>query len=175
MGLPSGFIAVGDAQAKITLKRMQQKVRQAVLDREFVWWVREQVQKYRPDSVTDRDWVGVAYGIRDFLSAHIKFCKDPVGVENLTPPIEHMRIFKMNGDRPVLGDCDDAASLGAAMGMAVGIPAEFVIRAFWKPDNPYQHVLTYLRPRAGIAIDLDTTRDAQKLPPRPTREFRMGV
>lgn len=169
-----GFLIESDAQAKLTLSRMRQKVRQSVLDREFIWWVRGELNKIAPDAIRTRNWAGVARAVREFVAAHIVYCPDPVGVENLTAPVEHMQLFK-NGARTLLGDCDDAASLSAAMGEALGIGAEFVARAFYKPDNPYQHVVTYLHPKGSSGIDMDTTRDAQKLPPRATREFRMRV
>ncbi|MGI8481227.1 MAG: transglutaminase domain-containing protein [Chthoniobacterales bacterium] len=169
-----GFLIASDAQAKMTLNRMRQKVRQAVLDHDFVWWARKELHKLAPDAFASRNWSQVARAVRQYVGAHIRFTPDPVGDENLTPPLEHMRMFQ-NGATILLGDCDDAATLSAAMAEAVGIPAEFVLRAFYKPDNPYQHVLTVLHPKGGGAMVSDTTRDAQRLPPVATREFRMRV
>lgn len=172
--IPSGFSIRGDDAAKLTLKKMQTLVRQAIAQRDFVWWVRTELGKIAPESVNNRDWRQLARAVREFVGSRIIFLPDPVGEENLTPPLEHMEKFQ-KGARFLYGDCDDAATLGAAMGMAVGIPAEFTIKAFWTPDSPFQHVVTYLRPKGSSAIDIDTTRAAQKIPPHSTREFTMRV
>jgi hypothetical protein len=49
----------------------------------------------------------------------------------------------------VLGDCDDASSLSAAIAGAVGIRSAIEARAFWAPYAPYQHVVTTLFPATG--------------------------
>ena len=169
----AGFWIPSDDQAKMTLRRMAHYVNESLVDHDFVWWTREQIQRLRPISVQSRDQVGIARGIREFVAAHLTFVPDPVGVEDITPPEKHMRLIQEH--ETILGDCDDAATLSAAMGKALGIPASFRILAFYKPDNPYQHVITYLHPRGGGAIDMDTTRPAQKLPPVATRSFEVKV
>ena len=169
----AGFWIPSDDQAKLTLKRMAHYVNQSLADHDFVWWVREQIERMVPTSVADRYQPGIARGIREYVSARIQFVQDPVGVENITPPEKHMRLIQEK--RVILGDCDDAATLSAAMGKALGIPASFKILAFRTPDAPYQHVITYLHPRGGSAIDMDTTRAAQNLPPVSTRSFEVKV
>lgn len=171
--LRKGFYIESDSQAKSTLRLMQHLVNGAIQDHEFVWWVRGEINFIAPLTIEDRNWVGVARAIRSYVAAHIRFCPDPDGIENITPPREHMKLLKLH--RVLLGDCDDAATLSAAMGKSLGIPAEFRIFAFYKPDNPYQHVVTYLHPRGGSVIDMDTTAPAQKLPPKATRSFSMRV
>jgi transglutaminase-like putative cysteine protease len=171
--LRQGMWIQSDAQARVTLSLMQHLVNKAIQDHNFVWWAREQIDNIAPLSIMSRDYVRVARAIRDYVSAHIRFMPDPVGVENITPPLEHMALLQKN--RVLLGDCDDAATLSASMGKAVGIPAEFRILAFYKKDNPYQHVITYLHPRGGLVIDMDTTRPSQNLPPVATRSFSIQV
>jgi transglutaminase-like putative cysteine protease len=163
----------GDAQAKQTLRQMQHLVNGAIQDHEFVWWVRGEINAIAPVTIESRDYAGVARAIRSYVAAHIRFSPDPDGIENITPPLEHMKYLRKY--RVLLGDCDDAATLSASMGKALGIPAEFRILAFWRPDSPYQHVVTYLHPRGGQVIDMDTTRESQKLPPVPTRQFAIRV
>lgn len=169
----AGFNIQSDAQAKLTLKRMQHNVNGAIQDHEFVNWVRGEIYRYSPNAVEERNYPAVARAIRAYVADHIKFVPDPVGIENITPPQEHMRLLQKV--RIVLGDCDDAATLSAAMGKSLGIGASFKILAFRKPDAPYQHVITYLHPRGGMVIDMDTTRPAQNLPPTTTRQFEMKV
>ena len=152
---------------------MQHDVNGAIQDHEFVDWVRAEIYKYAPSAIDNRDYSGVARGVRAYVAEHIKFCPDPVGIENITPPQAHMKLLRKV--HTVLGDCDDAATLSAAMGKSLGIPASFKILAFRKPNAPYQHVITYLHPRGGLVIDMDTTRPAQNLPPVATRQFEMKV
>lgn len=168
-----GFWIPSDDQAKLTLQRMRSLVKEAIADHTFVWWTRDQIEQLVPVSIMNRDMAGIARGIRDYVASHVQFAPDPVGVENLTPPRQHMEILKRKSY--VLGDCDDAATLSAAMGESVGIPASFKILAFYGPKNPYQHVITYLHPRGSGVIDMDTTRPAQMLPPTATRSFEMDV
>ena len=171
--LRQGMWIQSDAQARVTLSLMKTYVNEAIRDHEFVWWVRERIDNIAPVTIMNRDWAGVARAVRDYVAAHIRFCPDPSGVENITAPLDHMKFLRSH--RVLLGDCDDAATLSAAMGKALGIPAEFRILAFYKPDNPYQHVVTYLHPRGGLVIDMDTTRPQQNLPPVPTRSFSIRV
>jgi transglutaminase-like putative cysteine protease len=171
--LRQGMWIPSDAQARVTLSLMQHRVNAAIQDHEFVWWTRNEINNIASLAIISRDYVRVARAIRDYLSAHIRFMPDPFGVENITPPLEHMKLLQKH--RVLLGDCDDAATLSAAMGKAVGIPAEFRILAFYKPNNPYQHVITYLHPKGGLVIDMDTTRPQQNLPPVATRSFSIRV
>lgn len=168
-----GFWVQSDAQAKVTLSLMRRYVNEAIANHDFVWWTRDEINKISSEAIMNRNWTGVARAIRDYTAAHIRFVPDPEGVENITYPMDHMKFLRSH--RVLLGDCDDAATLSAAMGKAVGIPAEFRILAFYKPDNPYQHVITYLHPRGGSVIDMDTTRFAQSLPPIATRSFSIRV
>lgn len=157
------WLATGDAGSRETLATMARAVREAIVDISFVWWARSIVQDCPP-----RNETCCAYSIREYVSGAIRFVRDPVGVENITPPLEHMRKLRGAFGAYVLGDCDDAATLSAALGMAVGLPARFVAIAFPMPgdapgmkytaDNaPYQHVYTELL-AGGAWREMDTTR-----------------
>lgn len=168
----TGFILRSDAQAKLTLSRMRELVRAAIQNDSFVTWARAEMMRYSGSAIERRDWQAVARGVRDYVARSIRFAPDPVGIESLTSPLVHQKLLSAPGRiSPLIGDCDDAATLAAALGMAVGIPATFTVRAFFKPDNPFQHVLTTLTPRNGSPVECDTTRDAQRLPPIATREL----
>lgn len=170
-----GFVLFSDATTFRTLGRMRHLVRRALHDRAFVWWVRDVMATAAPAAIAARNFGALARAIRDYVGAHIRFVPDPRGVENLTPPSEHARLLKETPAAVLLGDCDDAATLSAAMGMALGMDATFSVRAFRRPDNPYQHVVTTLLPRGAPAVECDTTASAQKLPPVPTREKTVRV
>lgn len=157
------WIATGDAGAHETLGVMRDAVHNAVNDPTFVWWARSIVE-----DCPQRNETCCAYAVREFVSGAIHFQRDPVGVENITPPLVHMQKLRGRFGAYVLGDCDDAATLSAALGMAVGLPARFVALAFPMPgdppgmrygqDNaPYQHVFTELL-AGGAWREMDTTR-----------------
>jgi hypothetical protein len=158
-----GWRILGTPGAKSTLSKMSRGVHYAIHKPEFVWWARSVVQ-----TCSARNVMCQARMIRAYVARVIQFTRDPVGAENITPPLEHMDRIKealANGPGYVLGDCDDAASLSAALGMAVGIPASFRILAF---GGPWQHVYTILHVPQGGDVEMDTTRAAQSLPPVAT-------
>lgn len=98
-----------------------------------------------------------ALAIREFLQEYVSFVPDPVGHELLRAPgylLERIRDVGYAN-----GDCDDVAILGASLGMAVGLPARFVLLGF-DPNLPFSHVYTELQTSGGWA-DLDTTAPEQ--------------
>ena len=98
--------------------------------------------------------------IRAFLAAHVRFQLDPLGVELIRTPSYLLRQIEDTGRAE--GDCDDVAVLGAALGMAAGIPARYVLVGL-TPGDPFEHVYAELLTAWG-PVDLDTTRPAQ-MPP----------
>lgn len=98
--------------------------------------------------------------IRRYLEANVRFQFDPPGVELIRTPELLLRQIHCRGES--FGDCDDVAVLGAALGLAVGLPATYVLIAFHDTD-PFEHVYTELETPAG-AVELDTTRP-EHLPP----------
>jgi transglutaminase-like putative cysteine protease len=107
--------------------------------------------------------------IRAYLARNVRFVHDPPGVELIRTPRYMLRRIAEQGE--AVGDCDDVAVLGAALGMAAGLRARYVLIGL-TPDDPYEHVYTELVTRDGCVIELDTTRPAQ-MPPG-VRIHRMG-
>lgn len=101
-----------------------------------------------------------AIDVRRFLERHTRFAFDPEGVELIRSPVYMLRAIEIDG--VAAGDCDDVAVLGAALGLAAGLPARFVLLGFTQ-FGPFEHVYTELITDGG-AVELDTTRPAQ-LPP----------
>src|SRR5690242_19255940 len=58
--------------------------------------------------------------LRDWLAAHVRFLDDPVGIELVRTPLEQLRRIKLDG--VMRGDCDDVATLSAALAKALGFP-----------------------------------------------------
>ncbi len=99
----------------------------------------------------------VALAIRGFLATYFIFVPDPVGQELLRTPTYLLE--QINGVGHASGDCDDVAILGASLGMAVGLPARFVVLGF-DPHAPFSHVFTELYTSQGWQ-ELDTTAPEQ--------------
>lgn len=105
-----------------------------------------------------------ADAIRDYLSMHTEFLRDPDNVEMLHGPVWQLQQIRQRGVVQV--DCDDVAMLSAALGKAVGLRARFVVIAFDQPGAPFRHVFTELGQRSANMkwVDMDVTRPAQGLP-----------
>lgn len=101
-----------------------------------------------------------ATGIRAFLGRHTRFLADPPGVEFIRNPLYMLRRIRRRGYAE--GDCDDIATLGAALGLATMLPARFRLLSFG-PSEPWEHVYTELWDGRGW-LELDTTRPAQYPP-----------
>lgn len=111
-------------------------------------------------SIAPRDYVRMARAIRYWMQRAFRFIPDPRGVELVRTPEYMLERYLVKGI--ITGDCDDAATLGAALGMAVGIPAKFVAIGF-RTNGPLAHVFAVLLPRAGgvVPVELDVTKPAQ--------------
>lgn len=148
----TGHIAAGYVGSMQTLARMRSMVRQSLTMPDVV-----QTAAHAVTLAPERDQVQQALAIRAFLQRAFRFVPDPKGVELLRTPLFQVREIRRNGAS--IGDCDDAAILGAALGLAVGIPAMFRVIAF-KPGAAFSHVYTILTPKGRPAIDLDVTKPA---------------
>jgi len=96
--------------------------------------------------------------LRSWLRSRIRFVPDPDVTELLHDPVLLAQWIERDGSTGV--DCDDVATLGAALGKAIGIPARFVVVGFYFPDAPYGHIWTELFDGERWR-ELDTTRQAQ--------------
>lgn len=100
--------------------------------------------------------------IRSFLTRRVNFIDDPQTAELVQDPAWLLLDIEREG--VTYGDCDDVATLGAALGQAIGIPARFVLAAFGESDAPFSHVWAELYDGESWR-ELDTTRPAQDLGP----------
>ncbi len=96
--------------------------------------------------------------VREWLARYVGFLRDPIGHELLHTPELLVAAIQQHGAVDV--DCDDVAMLGAALGMAIGLRARFVMIG---RDGGYEHIWSELcGPNAGDAWeDLDITRPYQ--------------
>lgn len=112
--------------------------------------------------------------IRDFLGRHVLFTPDPVELELVQAP--RLQIENITATGRAFGDCDDIATLGAALGLSAGFPARYVVLAF-EPSGPWEHVYTELLASDGTWAELDTSREMQRIPPtfQPARVATFDV
>jgi transglutaminase-like putative cysteine protease len=143
-------IPYGYAGSMMTLARMRSIVRKS-LTQPVVVEAAHRIISFLPPRQQTRQ----AFAIRDVLARSFQFIADPKGVELLRTPVYQIEQIKEHG--VTTGDCDDAAILGAALGMAVGIAARFRVIAF-RPGADFAHVYAILTPNDGPAIDLDVTK-----------------
>lgn len=91
------------------------------------------------------------------LVSRVRFQWDPPGVELIRTPTLLARTIERTGS--ARGDCDDVAVLAAALGLARGIGARYVLVGL-TDHEPFEHVYTELVTPGGI-VELDTTKPAQ--------------
>lgn len=112
-----------------------------------------------------------AAALATWLRGRFLFTPDPLSLELLTDPTVHAQAILAKG--VTFGDCDDAATLAAALGRAGGMPAKLVAVAY-RPHAPLVHVYTTLRTPAGWAI-IDPTLPPQGPAPTPRRRLEVSV
>lgn len=104
-----------------------------------------------------------AEALKYWVGERTRFLPDPVHAEALHDPVMLLTSILHRGSVAV--DCDDVAMLAAALGMSIGLRAQFVAVAFDSPNAPFRHVWTRLG-RAHHApswVTVDPTRPAQGL------------
>lgn len=116
-----------------------------------------------------------AAAIRSWLARYFRFVEDPVGLELLRDPENLLREYVATNR--IIGDCDEAAILGAALGKAVGIGAFFTVLAFDPVDGGsgmFSHVFASLLTDGGATVSLDVTKPPGSVP-APTRVWSVEV
>lgn len=142
-------MAAGDIGTAQTVHHMKKLVNQSLTDPVVVQTARGIALQYY-----QRDKDAQAQGIRSFMQDHFQFINDPRGVELLVTP--RAMLDTITKRYVVSGDCDEAAILGAALGKAIGLQAQFALLAF-EGRRSYAHVYAILRGTSGW-VSLDTTR-----------------
>lgn len=113
-----------------------------------------------------------ALAIKNFLARTWRFVDDPNDRDLFVEPAEAIRQYSALG--LMMGDCDEAATLGAALGRAVGMSAQFVVYSFDNIDPPGQHIFAVLLTNDNRAVSLDITRPPGPVPV-PTRTMVVDV
>lgn len=101
--------------------------------------------------------------LRSWLARHWRFVEDPDGVEQVTAP--ELLLERIRSAGWAEGDCDDVATLGAALALAGGHRVRFRVVGW---GRHYSHVFAEVEPRPGCRcewVELDVTREAQGITP----------
>lgn len=110
-----------------TIRRMGELALAAAHDPSFVAWVRGQVADLK-----SKDYLGEAERIFEIVHKHVRYSRDPHGLEILQDP---RAVLWQDGT----GDCDEHATTIAAMAIALGHHCAFrTVAANYEPDpkNP---------------------------------------
>ena len=158
-GIPDGM---GGAIA--TLKAMRQYVRDAIRD------PHQQIRQLALDIVGDAGWVGQARAIQQWVQDNIRYIRDPIdsdgGVELVQTP------EKTLADQA--GDCDDQATLVAALLSSLGHPSRFI--AVWFSDPNDGHVLSQtLIGQQWVGVETIQPRPLGWFPPGVTSHYILKV
>lgn len=125
MGLPSGPAAIVK-----TLKIMADLARAA--ERSPTQYARAKANEiYRAAGIRPRQYTQEARALQSWVQNNIRYVRDPVNVELVQSPEVTLKLLT--------GDCDDQATLLAAMLTATGHPSQFV--AVGMNGAPFSHVL----------------------------------
>lgn len=127
----------------------------------------DQLARSLLDSVGATEQLDLAYAIRHFLTVAVVFQHDPAGVETLLTPELMLEEVQVRG--ATHGDCDDIATLAAALALACGLSVRFVTSSS-SAGAPWEHVHAEIQ-AGGFWIECDTSREAQGIalnyvPPR---------
>jgi len=122
-------IPSGDAGTVATLKAMRSYARQGSKDIR----VRELAMSLVSDVPGRKNWRGQVRALHSFVQNSIQYVRDIVNVETLQTPAMTLQYGA--------GDCDDQATLLAALLQSIGHPARFVAIAL-RPRGPFAHVYT---------------------------------
>lgn len=130
--LPQTLHAIpgGAEGVRTTLKVMAKLARQGSVNPLIRQFTQTLVQ-----SLSQKDRIGEIRSIGEFVRDSIRYVRDPVGTELVQTPDATMRLKS--------GDCDDKATLTAAMLLSIGHPARFVAIGF--APGSFSHVFVETR------------------------------
>lgn len=127
--IPNGFDGM-----RATLGVMRDFARTAVANpAQIVRTKAEQLTR----SLPPRQWFAEIRALHEFVRDEIRYLRDPVNMERVATPEMTLEIGQ--------GDCDDKATLLAAMLDSIGHPARFVALAF--NGDGFSHVLVETKVR----------------------------
>jgi transglutaminase-like putative cysteine protease len=122
-----------------------------------------------------KDYLSEIIAVRNFVTEKVRFMNDPLTTEWISDPQRLVEEITARGS--TVGDCDDIASLIAAMARQLGREVELVVVGFGAPGQ-YSHVFTRVKePKSGrwIVTDPVAGSDEAKMLRRVTTYRRFSV
>lgn len=113
-----------------------------------------------------------AKAVYNFLSRHVKFQMDPQGVEHVRHPDQ--LISEINRRGVARGDCDEVATLGAALLKKLGLSPVFVVVGR-KAGGRFEHVLYGVRNSRGQFFPIDSQHRFYGQLPRQVKRVQSFV
>lgn len=126
-GIPPGIDGT-----RATLKAMVRYARSGQKDVGVITLARNLLKSA---GIAEKDWRGEMTALQHFARDQIRYTRDPENAEMVQTPARTLDIQT--------GDCDDKATLLAALLGSVGFPTRFVAVGF--RGGPYSHVLVEAR------------------------------
>lgn len=164
MNVSTHQIGYGDYGVSQTVEHMRALV-DAALDNPRVVMLARQIA-----AMGGRRQYMQALTIQGWLKRVWRFVDDPTDRDILISPELSLQEFANTGY--ITGDCDEAATVGATLGRAVGLGAEFCLLGFASDDPALDgrlaHVFAVLLTDDGRRVSLDVTKPAGTLP-NPSR------
>lgn len=156
-------IPSGDSGAIATVRIMRDLAKASVRNPDQI--VRTQARQLLAD-LPPRKFVAEVKALHAFVRDQIRYLKDPVGVELVQTPEKTLEYGQ--------GDCDDKATLLAALLESAGHPARFV--AIGLNGGPFSHVLveTQVGPR-WVPLETIIDKEAGWFPEGVTKAYRLKV
>lgn len=87
--------------------------------------------------VNSMDYFREAYCLAQFVQNHVRYVRDPVGVELLTDPVTMLDMIQKGTAQ---GDCDDMSLLLATLMLSIGIQPYFRIVKYSKDSPTFNHI-----------------------------------
>lgn len=113
-----------------------------------------------------------AHAVYEFLKRNVKFVKDPAGLEHVRHPDQLLEEIRHRGQ--TAGDCDDVATLGAALLKKLGLQACFIV-AGRRRGGRFEHVLYGVRDRSGQFYPIDSQHRIIGTLPRKAKRVQSFV
>jgi transglutaminase-like putative cysteine protease len=142
-------------------------MRRLALAAQTEWPLRQLVERICR-GLRSKDYLSELAALHYFVCQRVRYQRDPLTVELVKTPMATLQTG--------VGDCDDIATLLAAMGLLCGSQARFVTVAF-RRKFPFTHVFSEgLDPKSKRWVTLDPVAGqhaAQML--RRVREFKLHI
>jgi len=160
MGLPSG-----PAGTVATLKIMKRLAREAVRSPNQLTR-NKALEVFQAAGLRPRDWFGQIRALQVWVQNRIRYVQDPVDVELVQTPEVTLKLGT--------GDCDDQATLLAAMLESTGHLAKFV--AIGVKGGPFSHVLVETKTGRGwAAVETILKKPFGWYPPDATSRYELNL